>query len=558
MADNDFIVENGEFTVFVVSKRYFQLRGKEYLRQYLGTKHWINSNNEIKKRIKLTSDYLYQKTPDASELIDSLLTASQSKQSSTNDLIISLTKLFAVTEHKSDDVLDPIIIEEGDIQPENLIHFLSILSNSFYSSTVIFILNDKDFDRAKILLSACPNNMNVCMIYDDHTKKTYKVINTGAKNINEFMDSYVRQCFSTCSRTERGILTTQEWTSNPIINTFSPTVFNIRSTFIKEHKLYAADNINWLVTNLAEFEAKGTDNKLLKLNLECIANLFRVYCNDRGGSELKRALDIAKELNSDLLLAHVYRYCHFWKNSRKEKQDFLLEAEKTFIKYDIEDHAVYCNNNSIIHQFSLDKINLNNFIDLEKRARTNTPGLALMSHIINNVGVAYLFERDFIGAIMSFDRGLKYSGNTDIQELALRSNRISAVILSGEKFDDKEAYRIMERIFSPSLGLKRMPFLTAQFALNVLACAQISDPQLVRDLLTQYQLRDLIQTAFHKNIMGTGSMIKQLGILAMKSSLIDRFVNSIDFPKEQTSVSGIRLDFICTYGINPFFFNTWL
>ena len=159
---------------------------------------------------------------------------------------------------------------------------------------------------------------------------------------------------------------------------------------------------------------------------------------------------------------------------------------------------------------------------------------------------------------MKLNRGLREVSNNHIQELALRSNRIIANILNATDFDEREARIILNTIFgAKSLGLRRLPFLTAQFALNVIASALISKPNIAIQLLNEFPIIDLIQSAFDTNIMGTGSMIKQLEILSLKYSNI-KFIEKLRLPKNRTPVSGIRLDFICRYGLNPFFFNTWL
>lgn len=351
---------------------------------------------------------------------------------------------------------------------------------------------------------------------------------------------------------------TPDWSENAVISKFSPTVFQIRSTFIKEHKLDAAPQVLWLNEQLESYNTNNSVDRVLKNSFACMSKLFEVYCFDRGGKPLDDALQLAIGMENEILEAHVYRYCHFFDCSREEKQALLQKAEKIFSNYDMADHAIYCCNNRLIHNFSMDKISTNEFCDLEGKATYDTPGLALMAHIINNVGVAYLFEHHIGSAIDAFNRGRGFVFNNHIQELALRSNILIAKALGYCNFDEVEARNILRTIFgAPSLGLKKMPFLTAQFALNVIASAYMSNPKTGTQMVHEYRLIDLIQSAFNTNSMGTGSMIKQMEVLSIKYKSF-RILDQLKLPKIRTSVSGIRLDFICQYGLNPFFFNTWL
>ena len=558
---NDFKVVGNEFTVFVVGQTYYYKRGHEYLKQFVNKENWISSDKILEKKIKKLLAWIQKKTPNIGGLVKNIVeTTTSTNKLGIIDIIVSLSKLFSATEHVAagPDVIDPIIIEEEKVDKRNLTQYVTMHEKCRYRPVIIILLKDDNFERAKILLSNCPNDMNVKMIQNDGKAIHYKVINKGATNVEEFLDSYARQCFSTCSKTEHGVLLSDNWTNEPIIQQFSPTIFHIRSTFITESKLDAVQNIDWLDSQLEIYKPTNSMDDYLKQSFDCMNKLFRVYCFDYGGTHLMDALRLANSLENEILLAHVYRYSHFFDCSRSEKQDLLRLAEGIFEKYNIADHAVYSRNNRLIHQFSMDKISINDFCELEGKAIHDTPGLALMAHIINNVGVAYIFEHFFDDAISALNRGLREVSNNHIQELALRSNRIIANILNATDFDEREARIILNTIFgAKSLGLRRLPFLTAQFALNVIASALISKPNIAIQLLNEFPIIDLIQSAFDTNIMGTGSMIKQLEILSLKYSNI-KFIEKLRLPKNRTPVSGIRLDFICRYGLNPFFFNTWL
>lgn len=559
---NDFKVASNEFTIFVVGQTYYHIRGYAYLSQFRNKENWIASDKILERRIKRLISWIQKNTPNIAELIDSVVAATNfpSKKMGLVDIIIALSKVFGVTEQVAvgPEVIDPVIIEEEKVTKRNLTHFVTMHEKCKYRPAIIVLLKDDGYDRAKTLLANCPNGMNVKMIENNGTSTHYRVINEGAKNVEDFLDSYARQCFSTCSRTEHGVLMSSEWSGNPAIDEFSPTIFQIRSTFIKEHKLDATQKILWLQDQLTQYDPADSESEYLKQSFICMNDLFQVYCFDNGGNELREAGELADSLDNDILRAHVYRYSHFLDCSREEKQELLLKAENIFRQYGIADHAVYCCNNRLIHQFSKDRISISDFNDLEGRATYDTPGLALMAHITNNVGVAYLFEHFIDDAIEKFTLGLTDAKYNHIQSLALRSNMMIAKTMRFDPFEEKNARNILSEIFAtPSLGLKRMPFLTAQFALNVISCALCSAPKVADQLLHEYRILELVQSAFDTNSMGTGSMIRQLETLTFKYHSFD-LLNKLRFPHKRTPVSGIRLDFICQYGFNPFFFNTWL
>ncbi len=556
---NDFQEVNDEFTVFVVEQKYYLHRGHPYLSQFINKENWISTDRKMNTLLNKIVSWVFKKIPILSDLIESLSKAQAQNPLALAEIIINLSKLFAPTLHRAagPNVVDPIIIEEGKVSAKSIAQMVTLHNGCNYRPSIIIILQDNDFDRAKKLLSKCPNNTNIKMISNNGEEIFCKVINDGATNVEEFLDYYSRQCFSTCSKTSLNVLLSEDWANNTIINRFSPTIFKIRSTFLNEHKLDAVNDIMWLETQLDTFTPKGIENQKILESFSCMNKLFQVYCNDFGGKQLNDAYQIAKDLDSDILKAHVYRYSHFFECSRQEKQTLLLKAENIFYDYNVSDHAIYCNNNRLIHQFSQNAIKINDFNLLEGKATHDTPGLALMAHIINNVGVAYMFEMFLSDAIDKFTYGLQFAKNDHIQQLALKSNRLCAKCLAFIETDEKEVRQILNEIFTPSLGFKRLPFLTAQFALNVLAVVIRTKPMLYQELLNDYKIVKLIQTAFDTNIMGTGSMIKQMQILSIKYPIF-KILDELKLPTQTTDVSGLRLDFICQHGINPFFFNAWL
>lgn len=557
---NDFEFENNEFTIFIVDNDFANLRGREFFLNYLNTDSWVSTNSVLQNKINKIVQWIQKNIPNMAELINGISEIKTNTPAGLNETIVSLSKLFGNTIHMAagGPKHETIIMEEGKISKKSLSHLVSLYKGASLRPKIIIILKDNDFSRVEEIVSECPNGMNIKLISNSAPAVHKKVINKGANSVLDFLDFYSKQCFSTCSNTEHSVLLSEEWSSNQIINNISPSVFQIRSTFLSEHKLNAADDISFLSKQLDEAKILEQNDRLLLLAFQCMNDLFRVYCYDSGGSILDEALDIANELDSDILKAHSYRFSHFFNCSRDKKQELLREAEKIFINNNIADHAIYCNNNSIIHQFSLDEIKISDFCSLERRAIFDTPGLALMAHIINNVGVAYLFDMSPEKAAEEFTKGLKYVNDNHIQNLALKSNLMIANYFIPQNFKETDAIAVLNEIFYSSyLGLKRMTFLTAQFALNVIACALKCNASCYDYFLNQYKVVDLIQTAFNTNEMGTGSMIAQMKSLDRKFRKFD-LLDKIKLPHKTTTVSGIRAEFIERHALNPFFFNTWL
>lgn len=556
---NEFNDVSQEFIIFVIGQEYLYSSKGNFLKKYYNTDNWISSDRLIKRKINRLIRTAQKNIPNMAELVSVVNnTDSSFKKVDIPDVIFALCKLFAANEHTAveERITEVIIIEENEISKNNLTQYITMYEKSKFRPILIVLLKDNDYNRVEEVFSNCPNKTNIKIVYPYDSATYYRVVNQGAENITDFLDSYARQCFSTCSKTEHKILISSELGKNSLITNFSPTIFQIRSIFIREHKLDAVKQVTWLNDELTSYIPKNDTDRILKNSLECISNLFQVYCNDNG-SKLPAALSLADELNNDILKAHVYRYSHFLDCSRQEKQELLKKAEQIFKNNNIYDHAIYCRNNNLIHQFSFDSIKINDFKDIKQYTQGKTPGLVLMAHILNNVGVAYLLDNSIEEAILELNDALQFA-NTHIQKLALKSNLLIAKSVYGEPFNYNEAKSILNEIFnSPSLGINKMPFLTAQFALNVIGCAFIYNNSVAIELLRQFRVLELVQSAFNTNIMGTGSMIKQIEVLSVIHSEF-KLMDKLHLPTNRTPISGTRYNFITTHGLNPFFFNTWL
>lgn len=154
----DFFKETEEaFTIYVVEQRFVVGRGADYFRSYKGKENYIDTNHLMKKRIFQILQGINKKIPDSAELIKNCFNLVSPV--GLIDIITSLSKIFTVQEHQAagPDVIDPIIIQEGDILPKYVNQIVALHKTSILRPTIIILLKDNDFSRAKILLSGCPH-----------------------------------------------------------------------------------------------------------------------------------------------------------------------------------------------------------------------------------------------------------------------------------------------------------------------------------------------------------------------------------------------------------------
>lgn len=551
----DFFREVEEsFTVYVVEQSFVIGRGHEYFKSFVGKPNYISSNEHIQKRIYKILDYIEKKIPPVAELVEMCFLKSGTL--SIIEIITALTKLFSLHEHQAagPEVIDPILIQEG-VRQKFLSQLIALHRRSILQPRIIIMLKDDNFDRAKKLLADCPNGINVKMIRNSGQTEFYKVVNKGTADVNDFIDAYSRQCFSTCSHTPRKILYDDQWSENSLIRLYSPMMFQVRTKLINDEKFEVRDDLDWLINAMGAQQAFGEDQKLLK-SFECMARLFRVFCYDYGGNDLVVANELANELNNELLQAHVYRFSHFFATSRVEKQEVLMKAQSIFSENKILDHAIYCMNNSLIHQFSMDHISIRDFRKMQETALSNVPGLVGMSHILNNVGVAHLLMGNPEEAIDCFDKGIDYAKDRPTQKMAILSNRLMAKSYFLEPMNDREIIRVTNQLFD-SLGRSSLPFNVSHFAMNILSVAFKQNVELAKHIMYDYPIKDLVQRGLNTNIMGSGSIIEQMAVLASKFPEFT-MLNELTLPQVRTPISGIRLDYIRRHAFNPFFHNVWL
>ncbi len=546
------------FTIYVVEQRFVVGRGAEYFRSYKGKVNYIDTDQVMKKRLTSVLGKITKHIPNVSELVAKCFGLSNSM--SLLEVISALSKLFSVTEHQAagPDVIDPIIIQEGKVLPRYINQLISLHKTSILRPVIIILLKDNNFDRAIKLLSGCPHNTHVKMIRNSGETENFKIINCGAHSIDEFLDAFSYQCFSTCSNTERSILYNEEWADNSCIKLYSPTIMQMRSNLIFRDKTLVRTDLDNLISAISIQRGDNDyDNKLIR-GFECILRIFRVFCNDGGVQDINRAWEIAKELDNEILLAHVYRNAYFLdKPTFLQKIDMMKQASEIFSNNNMEDHSIYAKNNYLVRQFDTDKVSVYDFSQLQEQAVYNVPGLVGMSHILNNTGAAFLTNGIPDEAIKYFDKGLDYAFRPErsIQKIAIMSNKAIAKTYCNNHVDENELKKIMNLIFDNQEVLN-LPFLSARYALNVVAIGYHESLDLGNELLKLYSVDKLIQSSLSNNILGSGQLLLQLDILAEKYKQ-PNLTNMCVPPQNILEAKGIRKEFIIKTGFNPCSFSTW-
>lgn len=546
------------FTIYVVEQKFVVGRGADYFRSFKGKANYIDSNLIIKKRLYKILKAITKCIPNVAGLIEKCF--GLTTPMSLLEVISSLSKIFYVNEHQAagPEVIDPIIIQEGAVLQKYINQLIALHKYSILRPVIIILLKDNDFKRAKELLSGCPHNTNLKMIRNNGDSELFKVINCGVENLDDFLDAYSHQCFATCSNTTKSILYNKEWAEKSLVRLYGPSILQIRSTFLTKDKTLVRNDLNKLINIIHCEEHSGDfDNKLL-LSFECILKLYRLFCNDGGVSDINDAYKIAKDLNNNILLAHVYRNAYFFDNiSLTEKMQLMDVAYDIFSNNGIEDHAIYCKNNKLVRQFDTEQVSVRDFLQLQEEAVYNVPGLVGMPHILMNVGTALLTNGYPDEAINFFNKGLSYTNKPEycIQNVALLSNRAIAKSYCFESISEKELKRIMNLIFD-NKEILNLPFLSARYALNIVAVGFNENVELGHELLDKYPVDKLIQNSFNDNILGSGQILLQINLLEQKYGK-NKLGNNCEAPCKILDPKGVRKDFIIKTTYNPCSFSTW-
>lgn len=553
----DFFRENEEaFIVYVVEQRFATGRGLDYFKSFKGKPNLIDSNIKIRRLLRHIIFWISRHVPSIGTVIGTCF-GGQVTALNIADVICALSKLFSVESHQAagPDVIDPIIIEEGNVFSRYLTQLVNLHKESILRPTIIVILRDNDFERAKKILSECPDGTCLKLIRNSGESTIYRVVNSGAENVDDFIDSYSRQCFNTCSNTKRDILLNEVWQQQSIVHRFAPSLMKERASLICDEKKIVRDDITDMIQSLRIYPYKNEDERKLCETFLVTALLNQIFCHDNGGTSILDALDYARDVGNSLLLAQVYRYAHFIPNIKHDEEiDLLKQAKNILEKNQMMDQAIYCQNNILVRQFETDNVSIRAFRELKQQATYDVPGLVGMSHIYNNVGVAQLmcgFPED---AITSFDAGLDYARSEErvVQRLALLTNRLIAYSYNYIKIPEEDFYRILNLI-RDGMARLNLPFLSARYVMNTIVVAYRQSPDFGKFLLERYRVYNLVQQAFDSNKFGTGQLFLQIS--RMKECDI---LKKVTISSTLTSVTGMQKRFIEDTGFNPVFFSTWI
>lgn len=556
-----FYNDSNVFTIFVVEQRFVVGRGHEYLNKFINTQNFFDSEKKIKHFYNKIVDKIQCSVTPVAKSISNIITGDY--VASIAEIITSLCKLFTVTEHQAagPNIIDPIIIQEGEVTKRSLNKIINIHKDSILRPAIIVLLKDNDFERAKVLLSECPHDINVKMIRNSGEEIIYKVINCGAEDINSFIESYSEQCYSTCSNTKLEILTGTDWVDNPVVSEFSPLLFRYRSSLLMDQKEDIRPLLNRTLYDITQYKTSNERDSILLKNIECVARLYRIFCNDDGSTDIIKAKNLATVLNNEILLAQVYKCADLIPNcSLVEKTTLYNKAYEIFKKNNMEDHAIYTKNNMLIEQFYTDRISTEEFKDLSVEAINNVPGMVGLTHIFNNVGVAYLYCGRPLEAIEVFNQGLEYAKhqNRIVQKLALESNKMVAESYSFCIIDENRIRLLMRQLFD-SMGIDHLPFLSADYMLNILSVAYRQNASFGLELVNTFSVEKLINASFKRNLLCASYRVLQMQYLAANYG--DKFplLAICDMPQGLVDTTqGKRKEFILKYGYNLFDFSTWM
>lgn len=552
--------DNSKFTIYVVEQKFAIGRGLDYFKSYKGKSNYIDTDALAQKRIYKIYSWIEKRIPSIADMIN--IGFNGFSPAGLIETVAALNKLFGSQVHQAagPEVIDPIIIQEGKIIKKYITKLINLHKDSFLAPTIIVLLKDNNFERAKELLCECPNGTRVKFIRNNGQSEIYKIVNVGAENINSFINSFAEQCFSTCSKTKHDILLNKEWAENSIIKLYAPRLLKYRANLLCDEKKEIKSYLDECIVQLEEHNVLSEREKFLKNNFLCIAKLYRVFCNDSGKKDMCDAYNIAKELDNQLLLAYVFKYAYFFENKSFNEQNQMLEqAYDIFMQNNMADNAIYCKNNMLIRQFDNGNIYAKQFSEMLGEAISDVPGLVGMSHIYNNTGIAYMMSAKPDYALELFDKGLEYANSTDrqVQYFAMKCNKLITRSYYGEHIEFSEIKYIFTQILDGMVRNDQLPFISARYVMNLLVIAIKENKDWGKELLQQYDIISLFNKGLASNTLGNGQLLKQLNYVEQKLPEYD-IKSRCHLPTKVIEVTGRRKEFIEETGLNPFYFFTWL
>lgn len=552
--------DNNRFTIYVVEKKFAIGRGLDYFKSYQGKSNYIDTDALAQKRIYKIYSWIEKNIPSIADMIKIGFNGFNS--TGLVEIIVALNKLFGSQVHQAagPEVIDPIIIQEGKVIKKYITNIINLHRESFLAPTIIILLKDNNFDRAKELLCECPNGTRVKFIKNNGQCEIDNIINTGAENINAFIESFSEQCFSTCSKTKHDILLNKEWAENSMVKLYAPRLLRYRSSLLCDEKNEIKSFLDECIYQLEAYNELSDNENILRKNFLCIAKLYKVFCNDFGPIDMQDAYNIAKELDNQLLLAYVFKYAFFFENiSLNEQNQMLQQAYQIFMQNNMADNAIYCKNNMLIRQFDFGNIYAKQFTEMLEEAISDVPGLVGMPHLYNNTGIAYMMSANPDRALELFDKGLEYACTTDrqVQYFAILCNQMITKIYYGEHIDFPAIKRIFTQIFDGMVRNHQLPFISARYIMNLLVIAIKENKDWGKELLVQFDIINLFNNGLRNNTLGSGQLLKQLDYLDQKLPEYN-IKSQCHLPSKVTETTGRRKEFIEETGLNPFYFFTWL
>ncbi len=552
--------DNNKFTIYVVEQKFVIGRGLDYFKSYKGKSNYIDTDALAQKRIYKIYSWIEKKIPSIADMIK--IGFSEFSPTGLVEIVVSLNKLFGSQVHQAagPEVIDPIIIQEGKVIKKYITNIINLHKNSFLCPTIIILLKDNDFERAKDLLCECPNGTCVKFIRNNGKCEIDNIINTGVENINSFIESFSEQCFSTCSKTKHDILLNKEWAANSIVKLYAPRLLRYRASLLCDEKDEIKRFLDECISELVTYSELSDNENVLRKSFLCIAKLYRVFCNDYGPTDIRDAYNIAKELDDQLLMAYVFKLAFFFENiSVNEQNNMLQQANKIFIQNNMNDNAIYCKNNMLIRQFDFGNIYAKQFSEMLEDAISDVPGLVGMPHLYNNAGIAYMMSAAPDKALELFDKGIEYAPTVDrqVQYFAILCNQMITKSYYGERIEFSSIRRIFTQIFDGMVYNHHLPFISARYIMNLLVIALKENKDWGKELLQQFDIISLFNDGLKNNAIGSGQLLKQLDYVDQKLPQ-NNIKLQCHVPSRVIETTGRRKKFIEETGLNPFYFFTWL
>lgn len=445
------------------------------------------------------------------------------------------------------------------VKENSIISFIEKNQKEFVSPTrIILLMDSNDTDEIKKWLNKCPDSTKLFFINNYNEDDCIKsvVSSVGSENALEFFEFFGKQGFGTCASTPKEILTPDR---DLLLENNAKLLFKFKSNLIDDKKNEIKTDINDSINELSRINQTSQRN-LVTMNLECIARSFRMLCYDSGVKDIKECLELAKEINIEIISANALKFSHFIPTDRRSKQQLLMKAAYIFEKNELIDQKIYCINNSLLHEFSLNDHSgiSNEFKSIVKEANSDKCTIAGYPHLLNNFAVSYLFEGNYDKATEIFQDALDYIepfGKT-LQYFAVKSNMFISNFMQNELINEEDLLSFVDSIIK-TFGLHKVNYLISHYVLNVLAVCIKTNLFLYKQIINQYpEIYELFSLGLQNN-MGTGSMIYQMQVLSVKHPDFD-LLEKIQKPYKLTEFIGERKNFTDITGFNPFIFNIWL